>query len=286
MAFKQPRVPEFRENEGVAKHLRALTLFLKDFCQDAWTANRLTDKRLAGIQYPVTSVNKKTGDVVLGASDVGARANTWLPSASDIKKMTYGTWTGNTAAADIPDGLSYVAAGQTTEGHGFPASYVTVFAVKDTVYRAFQILIEKTNGKMWVRSATDGTVWGDWRRYLFADEIYPVGAIYISAVSTSPASLFGGTWEQLKDRFLLGAGDTYAAGDTGGAATVTLTTSQIPAHTHAVHSRSVYSGGGNYIGFCNESNSTNSYVTGSRGGGEAHNNMPPYVAVYMWKRVS
>ena len=40
--FKQPRVPEYRENEGAAKHLKALTLFLKDFCQDVWTASRLT----------------------------------------------------------------------------------------------------------------------------------------------------------------------------------------------------------------------------------------------------
>lgn len=115
---------------------------------------------------------------------------------------------------------------------------------------------------------------------------YPVGSIYMSVNSTSPASLFGGTWEQLKDRFLLGAGDTYSNGATGGAATVTLTTSQIPSHTHTVYSRSVYSGGGSYIGFCNEANSTSSYVTGSRGGGEAHNNMPPYLTVYMWKRVA
>ena len=48
--------------------------------------------------------------------------------------------------------------------------------------------------------------------------IYPVGSIYMSVNATSPASLFGGTWEQLKDRFLLAAGDTYAAGSTGGEA--------------------------------------------------------------------
>lgn len=84
MAFKQPRVPEYRENEGVAKHLRALTLFLKDFCQDVWTACRLTDKGLDGIKYPVTSVNKKTGDVVLSASDVGARSSSWMPTAAQV----------------------------------------------------------------------------------------------------------------------------------------------------------------------------------------------------------
>lgn len=284
--FKQPRVPEYRENEGAAKHLKALTLFLKDFCQEVWTASRLTDKGLAGIKYPVTSVNKKTGDVVLAAGDVGARANTWLPSASDIKKMTRGTWNGNTGAADIPDGLSYVIAGPATDGHGFPASYVTVFAVKDNVNRTFQILIEKTNGKMWVRSATDATVWGNWQRYLFVDEIYPVGAIYISARSTSPASLFGGTWEQVKDRFLLAAGSSYAAASTGGAATVTLTTDQIPSHTHSIREGTT---NGTTSGYRFSATSGNFSMAGYidyAGGGEAHDNMPPYLAVYMWKRVS
>ena len=45
----------------------------------------------------------------------------------------------------------------------------------------------------------------------FLDKTYPVGSIYLSLNSTSPASLFGGTWKQIKDRFLLAAGDTYAA---------------------------------------------------------------------------
>ena len=52
--------------------------------------------------------------------------------------------------------------------------------------------------------------------------IYPVGSIYMSVNSTSPASLFGGTWEQIKDTFLLSAGDTYTAGATGGSATKNL----------------------------------------------------------------
>lgn len=82
--FKQPRVPEYRENEGAAKHLKALTLFLKDFCQDVWTACRLTDKGLDGIKYPVTSVNSKTGDVELNAADVGARASDWMPTAAQV----------------------------------------------------------------------------------------------------------------------------------------------------------------------------------------------------------
>lgn len=123
-----------------------------------------------------------------------------------------------------------------------------------------------------------------WEELMLA--VYPVGSIYMSVNAVNPGTLFGGTWEQLKDRFLLGAGDAYENGGTGGAATVKLTTDQIPSHTHEIHSRSVYSGGGNYIAMCNEANGTGSYVTGSRGGGEAHNNMPPYLVVNMWKRTA
>ena len=66
------------------------------------------------------------------------------------------------------------------------------------------------------------------------ESVYPVGSIYTSTNSTSPATRFGGTWVQIKDRFLLAAGDSYAAGGTGGAATVTLTTANLPSHKHSI----------------------------------------------------
>ena len=62
--------------------------------------------------------------------------------------------------------------------------------------------------------------------------VYPVGSIYKSTNSMSPAELFGGTWERIKDQFLLASGDTYAAGSTGGEATHTLTTNEMPSHSH------------------------------------------------------
>lgn len=135
--------------------------------------------------------------------------------------------------------------------------------------------------------------------------IYPVGAIYTSTVSTSPASLFGGTWEQLKDRFLLGAGGSYSAGATGGAATVTLSAANMPAVSGSIEMHSAATATNvNYVTGCFSSGLTNSsrYKAGGSessgaqsvgvinfsngGGGAAHNNMPPYLAVYMWKRVS
>lgn len=65
-------------------------------------------------------------------------------------------------------------------------------------------------------------------------DAYPVGSIYMSVNSTSPASLFGGTWQQIKDRFLMCAGSTYKAGGTGGEASHTLTVKEMPSHSHDV----------------------------------------------------
>ena len=63
--------------------------------------------------------------------------------------------------------------------------------------------------------------------------VYPVGSIYWSSNNTNPGTLFGGTWTQIKDKFILAAGDSYSNGATGGAATVTLTVSNMPSHTHS-----------------------------------------------------
>lgn len=119
-------------------------------------------------------------------------------------------------------------------------------------------------------------------------DVYPVGAIYISTVSTSPATLFGGSWTQLTDRFLLGAGSTYTAGQTGGAATHTLTTNEMPRHDHwGVYRPDWYlhDETGQASGVSNGA-SNNQLFTDERGGGGAHNNMPPYLVVYMWKRIA
>lgn len=119
-------------------------------------------------------------------------------------------------------------------------------------------------------------------------QVYPVGAIYISTVSTSPASLFGGTWEQLKDRFLLGAGGSYSNGATGGEATHTLTVDEMPSHGHQlsrVANAKVTTGGANILP-AGEDWAQGTTTTSAAGGGQPHNNMPPYLAVYIWKRVA
>ena len=120
-------------------------------------------------------------------------------------------------------------------------------------------------------------------------KIYPVGAIYMSTVSTSPASLFGGTWEQLENRFLLGAG-SKSAGATGGEETHTLTQAEMPRHTHSVNAVYPFTAGGSYpyVPYTNTNTPYGEFsgVVSETGGSDAHNNMPPYLVVYMWKRVA
>ena len=120
------------------------------------------------------------------------------------------------------------------------------------------------------------------------DMVYPVGSVYVSVNSTSPATLFGGKWVQIKDKFLLSAGDTYKAGATGGEATHVLTVDEMPRHNHSIDN-------------LNTSGSTTPYMTVQAqekkgyggnvqtfftGGGQAHNNMPPYIVVYIWQRTA
>lgn len=68
-----------------------------------------------------------------------------------------------------------------------------------------------------------------------ASKLYPVGSVYISFNSADPSTLFGGTWQRLKDTFLLANGDTYAANTTGGSATKTISVNNMPAHNHSVN---------------------------------------------------
>ena len=118
-------------------------------------------------------------------------------------------------------------------------------------------------------------------------DAYPVGSIYLSTSSTSPATLFGGTWQRIQDRFLLCAGSTYAAGKTGGEATHTLTVAEMPSHSHSFTMYSDNYGESYYNRIPgNGSAGARSVTTTSNGGGAAHNNMPPYLSVYAWKRTA
>jgi len=120
------------------------------------------------------------------------------------------------------------------------------------------------------------------------DWTHPVGSIYISTVSTSPATLFGGTWTQIKDTFLLTAGDTYTAGDTGGEATHLLTIDEMPSHNHNnLKPRWNTNPGANAVyGSTGEGSGAQYDYLFYSGGDQPHNNMPPYQVVYAWERTA
>ena len=120
------------------------------------------------------------------------------------------------------------------------------------------------------------------------DLVYPVGSIYMSVNGTNPGTLFGGTWSRLEDRFLLGAGSVYDAGATGGEATHTLTVDEMPSHTHT-QGKKYNASLGSYspeAPWTTQSGTSYPWPTESAGGDQPHNNMPPYLTVYMWKRIA
>ena len=112
----------------------------------------------------------------------------------------------------------------------------------------------------------------------------------MSVNSISPQTLFGGTWTQIKDRFLLACGDTYTNGATGGEATHKLTVNEMPSHNHGLYTDTQpgdradsWGVGTNLRGATVYANSQRMTYTGNN---LPHNNMPPYLAVYVWKRTA
>lgn len=126
-------------------------------------------------------------------------------------------------------------------------------------------------------------------------EAYPIGSIYISTNATSPATLFGGNWDEIHGAFLFANSALHKAGEIGGEEEHVLKKKEIPVHYHDEY---VGNDGGDgsvpegYYGFTSIAcTSKNTYwakgsKTSEAGGGQAHNNMPPYLSVYMWERVS
>lgn len=245
--------------------------------------------------------------------------------------ITDTAWTN--ASASFSSGTAFTfGGGNISSEYSYDIKYTitdafTTITVFDVVSTAAVVMDFKVGGKgvavgkvseaddtFEVSEKWDVKVYGQLLKEYIVDSIYPVGSIYMSVESTSPATLFGGTWSQLQNRFLLGAGSSYTAGNTGGAATVTLTTAQMPAHTHtftgtaASHTHTLKnkkttwgsSGSSNvvidstsssYSSLVNVTNVNSTSITpkgtnSSTGGGGSHNNMPPYLVVYMWKRTA
>lgn len=122
------------------------------------------------------------------------------------------------------------------------------------------------------------------------DFIYPVGSVYISYSHNNPATMFGGTWVRIENAFLWGCDEDGGIGTTGGEKTHTLTVNELPAHTHTVTVANTASGSNEASNMARYNSNASSYIgsiiSTSTGGGAAHNNMPPYIQVSIWRRTA
>ena len=128
---------------------------------------------------------------------------------------------------------------------------------------------------------------------MIIDLIYPIGSIYMTVSDTNPfETIKFGVWEKIENRFLLASSNIHMNGETGGEENHTLTINEMPKHSHKMKYDSIgwtairQSSGTNGILEYNKSSYDGQYSTEEVGNGNAHNNMPPYLVVNMWKRVA
>jgi hypothetical protein len=122
---------------------------------------------------------------------------------------------------------------------------------------------------------------------------YPIGIIVSFAIDVNPAQLFGGSWEKIEGKFLLGSSSLYPLGSEGGSATHTLTVEEMPSHYHdgIKNPNNYHIVGSVGSGVSGRTTSSLDYVenygsmiTENAGGGKPHSIMPPYKVVNMWHR--
>lgn len=297
-----------------------------------------------------------------------------LTSEDDYIHLTVRTDNGFDVGGIIRDG-SDITCQTPSQHYTSGSSLIEFFIYSDGVYNKNDALLFNSDKGLFFTNEGDNSTKVIFHAYKcyhqtrysnIVDMIYPVGSIYMSVNNTNPSILFGGTWVQIQDRFLLASGSTYTGGSTGGAATVALTSKQMPRHTHTqnahtheqnahthtqnahthkpsdsnyfqtskndiqvdndrrtwpakttstsgvvlVHAANPYksttAGSGmngatstNSVTATNQNTTatnknttaTNKYAGGSAtteaaANGDAHNNMPPYLAVYIWKRTA
>lgn len=231
--------------------------------------------------------NGGTGASSVAMANQNLKAFNIVGTATDANTaLTIGLYATTPATKNLPSGILY--------GNLLNIASTYTFINQTGIIDQFFIPI---GGKaIWRRSNYNTNEWTKW--ILAASDAYPVGSIYMSYNSTSPASLFGGTWTQIKDRFLVGAGNSYSAGNTGGSNSVTLTGAHLPNSPitpYRITDR--------FVTMCLNTDSPDGYITpaasgtlplywngnwGTRalGDGDSHENRPPYFAVYMWQRTA
>lgn len=255
--------------------IQDLTFSRGDYSGGAWTDNAMGDDIKLTFTLSIQLTGNKATVEVTGASNLTGQTS----GAKTVYLVDYGTDSTGVVQVKATDALG----GTVTREVTIPTVAVPLNMNFDLQAICFGGVAEK-----------EKTVEFKWPIYYMGtgllDLLHPVGSIYQSTDSTSPADLFGGTWEQVKDVFLLAAGDSHAAGSTGGEETHTLTKAEIPNHAHTLKytGQSVTEGVNAIRLYQAASNQYNEYLGGqsSNCGGRAHNNMPPYLAVYTWRRTA
>lgn len=212
----------------------------------------------------------------------------------------------------IPASGKGITFGGIAEGDGFNVKMKATFSedikltkglkitAKDSGQTPPKVAVLMNDG--WMRCRTLADLSKD-----LVDFFYPVKTVYITFDNTfDPNEHFGGTWERIRNRFLWAATENGVMGETGGEESHTLTVSEMPSHNGHLSAGivgTVPMGKGNYEGYINKS-VTNPYPGGGYrgwnvyagnemhpaseavGGGQPHNNMPPFIQVAMWQRIA
>lgn len=286
------------------------------------SAERIQAKTLTADKLNISTLSALTANLGTVTAGVLQSGNYSAGNAGMKIDLTNGTvdLTGNITSANATykakfnsAALSfYMASGNTTIGsitavpndegydtYGLKITSGNLLSLRTGLYlnisSGYKVSIHTDNGASLGMSdnivSLDGTIYIQNKTFL--DRTYPVGSIYMSVNSTSPATLFGGTWVELQGRFLLGRSASYGNGSTGGAASVAISTAQMPSHGHTIRGWNIGANGAlpdttpyNWVGYDRSGWYSVDSVISKTGSGSAHDNMPPYLAVYMWKRTA
>lgn len=234
----------------------------------------------------------RTGNVNLTPANLGA-----LSTSGDSKSNTVTFSSGDASDSSVTKSTGWTTVTALASG----ITHATFFQRVSQMFKNVRYLY-KLIGTTDISAIGDGTVKGaiSTLNSNLLEKVYPVGAVYISVVNTSPEDLFGGTWVAITAGYYLksitsGTGGTYSAATNVG--NTTLTVNQMPAHTHSISNNNYQvgdSGGGGSWGYA-INNAGGGNVTGnalvaqSTGGGQSHTHSmgtPATMTVYMWKRIA
>lgn len=238
------------------------------------------------------------GTATVGSSSSAARADHVHPQDTALAGRIDDLEDGTTPAGRVGNTLTVVVGDTTTTYDGSTSRTVNVpvAGIQGTLSAMINGSVKTYNGSADVAlgsiyaPTTAGTVgqipvWDDNGTIVWRDK-YEVGAVYISFKNTSPAAIYGGDWNAIYNTFLYATTSGGTSGGTGGEATHTLTIEEMPNHKHNVN-MGYGSGDGSATARVTQADGGPGYwKTTPTGGSQPHNNLPPYIRVFMWRRIA